>query len=153
MGGVEAIGGKMVSLGGMTVLGNSEAVVSTGAFTGGVTVLGQAGAVDDFMSTMRGGITVLGHAGTVDRSALRAGSTEAADPSAPNSAYMENGDPRAGQTTQRFAGTAKLQMEGFLRRLENSSPCQSAAAAERLITAWTSVKTETGLSTKTTASS
>jgi len=106
--GVEAIGGKMVSLGGMTVLGNSGAVqdVQNIVSAGGVTVLGQAGAVDDFMSTMSqganmvpslGGITVLGHAGAVDRSALRAGSKEDTDPDAPNSPFMENGDPRPGR--------------------------------------------------------
>jgi len=96
--GVEAIGGKMVSLGGMTVLGNSEAVqdVQNLVSAGGVTVLGQAGAVDNFMSTV-GGITVLGNPGAIDRSALRAGSREDADAKAPNSPFLENGDPRPGR--------------------------------------------------------
>ena len=104
--GVEALGGKMVSLGGMTVLGNSGAVQNL-VSGGGVTVLGQAGAVDDFMSTVKQGgnnfgtgITVLGQAGAVDaftKSALRAGSQEDSKPDSPNSAFLENGDPRPGR--------------------------------------------------------
>merc|ERR1711971_83665 len=91
--GVDALGGKMMSLSGMTVLGNSEAVqdVQDIASAGGVTVHGQTGAADDFMSKIGP------QAAAIYRSVLRAGSKEDADPGAWNSPLMANGEPRAGR--------------------------------------------------------
>merc|ERR1719234_2922842 len=92
--GVDALGGKMMSLGGMTVLGNSEAVqdVQDMVSAGGVTVHGQAEAADDFMSKIGP------QAAALYRSVLRAGSKEDADPAgAWNSPLMANGEPRAGR--------------------------------------------------------
>ena len=88
----------MVSLGGMTVLGHSDAVQDI-VSARGVTVLGQAGAVDHLTSTLRqggdknpfAGVTVLGQAGAVDdfMSSIRPGGEE--------DLKEENGDPRPGR--------------------------------------------------------
>ena len=175
--GVEALGGKMVSLGGMTVLGHSDAVQDI-VSARGVTVLGQAGAVDDLTSTLRqggdknpfAGVTVLGQAGAVDdfMSTIRPGAEE--DPK------EENGDPRPGRSDDKkicwHCQTPDGRFSAMAGKLITLSKCRGCRKVStpppfqfdlsltgilsffhRHITAWTSAKKETGRGMKNTASS
>ena len=168
----------MVSLGGMTVLGHSDAVQDI-VSARGVTVLGQAGAVDHLTSTLReggdknpfAGVTVLGQAGAVDdfMSTIKPGGEE--DPK------EENGDPPPGRLDDKkicwHCQTPDGKFSAMAGKLITLSKCRGCRKVStppppsqfdlsltgtlsffhRHITAWTSAKKETGRGMKNTASS